>query len=222
MSRVDEIAKFLGCIGSNVCYLLRKGKIKGTRTSAKWEVTDEAVQEYLKMPTPVYPRKLRLHKGQLFGYWKVLTAKTVRSKSGGRLALCQCRCGTTRYVLVESLFSGRSRSCGCRRAENQNQGQLEGREKGRIIMNQIHEEGLAAKYLDKQVNRNSKTGHTGVCWREKEHKYYAYIMVDRKQISLGLHARLDDAIAARKAAEEQYFRSKQEKVDAIKQKAKKK
>ncbi|WP_292282121.1 hypothetical protein [Megasphaera sp.] len=72
-------------------------------------------------------------------------------------------------------------------------------------MNQIHQKGLAPKYLNKQVNKNSKTGHTGVCWREKEHKYYAYIMVDRKQISLGLHAKLDDAIAARKAAEEQYF-----------------
>ena len=190
MSRITEIARILGCTGSNVCYLLRNGSIKGPRTSAGWKVTDEAIQEYFKMPTPVYPRKLWLHKGQQFGYWPVLTAKTVRTRSGNRVALCQCICG-------------RSRSCGCRRAENQNQ--LKGRDKGQIIMNQIHQKGLAPKYLNKQVNKNSKTGHTGVCWREKEHKYYAYIMVDRKQISLGLHAKLDDAIAARKAAEEQYF-----------------
>lgn len=60
MTRVDEIAKVLGCTGSNVCYLLRKGRIKGTRTSSGWQVTDEAVQEYLKEPTPVHPRKLHL------------------------------------------------------------------------------------------------------------------------------------------------------------------
>lgn len=43
MSRVDEISKFLGCTGSNACYLLRRIKIKGTRTSAGWEVTDDVV-----------------------------------------------------------------------------------------------------------------------------------------------------------------------------------
>lgn len=47
-------------------------------------------------------------------------------------------------------------------------------------------------------------------------KYYAYIMVNRKQISLGLYTELDDAIVARKAAEEKYFRPRQERVDTIK------
>ena len=221
MSRVDEIAQALGCTESNVCYLLRKGRIKGTRTPSGWEVTDEAVQEYLKEPTPVYPRKLYLHKGQKFGYWQVLTAKTVRNKSGGRVALCRCICGKTRYVLVESLVSGHSKSCGCRRLEEMSQGQIKGQDKGQVLMKQIHREGLAPRYINKKINRNSTTGHTGVTWREREHKYYAYIMVDRKQISLGLHDKLVDAIAARKAAEEKYFRSKQEKVDAIKRDARK-
>ena len=221
MSRVDEIAQALGCTESNVCYLLRKGRIKGTRTPSCWEVTDEAVQEYLKEPTPVYPRKLYLHKGQKFGYWQVLTAKTVRNKSGGRVALCRCICGKTRYVLVESLVSGHSKSCGCRRLEEMSQGQIKGQDKGQVLMKQIHREGLAPRYINKKINRNSTTGHTGVTWREREHKYYAYIMVDRKQISLGLHDKLVDAIAARKAAEEKYFRSKQEKVDAIKRDARK-
>ena len=49
-------------------------------------------------------------------------------------------------------------------------------------------------------------------------KYYAYIMVDRMQIPLGHYEKLEDAIAARKAAEEKYFRPRQERVDAIKKK----
>lgn len=40
--------------------------------------------------------------------------------------------------------------------------------------------------------------------------------VNRKQIPLGYYDKLEDAIDARKVGEEKYFRSKQEKVDAIK------
>lgn len=45
--------------------------------------------------------------------------------------------------------------------------------------------------------------------------YYAYIMVNRKQIPLWYYDKLEDAIDARKVGEEQCFRSEQEKVDAI-------
>lgn len=219
MSRMSEVAKALGCTESDVCYLLRKGRIEGTCTSDGWVVTDDAIHEYLKSLTPVHPQKFQFYTGQQFGYWKILGPKIERNKNGGRVVLCQCCCGAIKYVLVESLVRGRSKSCGCRRAENQNQRQLEGRNQGQMIMKRIHQEGLAVRYMDKQVNRNSKTGYTGVCWRKKEHKYFAYIMVDRKRISLGLHTNLSDAVAARKAAEDQYFRSRQEKVDAIKQKS---
>lgn len=60
----------------------------------------------------------------------------------------------------------------------------------------------------------------GVCWRKNVKKYYAYIMVNRKQIPLGMYTKLEDAIAARKAGEEKYFKEKQEKVDAIKNRVK--
>lgn len=68
MSRINEIAKILGCTGSNVCYLLRRGKIKGTRTRAGWVVSDEALQKYLEKPKTIQrPIKLKLHKGQKSG-----------------------------------------------------------------------------------------------------------------------------------------------------------
>lgn len=58
-------------------------------------------------------------------------------------------------------------------------------------MRQIHRAKLAERYLDKRVNKNSRSGHTGVCWRENMQKYYAYIMVDRKQIQLGYYEKLE-------------------------------
>lgn len=216
MSRADEIGKQLGCTGTYVRVLLRSGRLKGTRTSAGWVVNDAAVQEYLHTPKNPHPVKNKLYKGQKFGYWTILDPEVGKSKKEQRAALVQCICGKTKKVAIIDLINGHSRSCGCRRAENLSQRQLEGKRKGQEIMGRIHQEGLAPRYLDKKVSRNSRSGHTGVCWRENMQKYYAYIMVNRKQIPLGYYDKLEDAINARKVGEEKYFRSKQEKVDAIK------
>lgn len=55
--------------------------------------------------------------------------------------------------------------------------------------------------MDGKVNKNSSTGVNGVTKRESG-KYFAYINFKRKQIGLGMYDKLDDAIAARKKAEE--------------------
>ena len=49
--------------------------------------------------------------GQTFGYWKVLDDYIYENNNGKWL--CECRCGTTRYVNTPNLLSGKSRSCGC-------------------------------------------------------------------------------------------------------------
>lgn len=100
MSRITEIARILGCTGSNVCYLLPKGRIKETRISAGWVVSDQAVQDYLagprRLPRPV---KNKLHKGQKFRYWTVLDPDTGKNKNDQRTALVQCICGKTKNLL---------------------------------------------------------------------------------------------------------------------------
>ena len=219
MPRVTEIARILGCTGSNVCYLLRRGRIKGTRTSAGWVVSDQAVQDYLagprRLPRPV---KNKIFKGQKFGYWTVLDPDAGKNKNGQRTALVQCICGKTKKLAMIDLLYGHSRSCGCRRTEHPTPEQQKGREKGQEILKQIQNAGFTGRYLDKCVNKNSRSGHTGVCWRKNMQKYYAYMMVDWMQIPVGHYEKLEDAIAARKAAEEKYFRPRQERVDAIKKK----
>lgn len=221
MSRVDEIAKILGCTHSNVCYLLRRGRIKGKRTSAGWVVSSDAVREYINTPkTRPYRVKHKLHKGQRFGYWTVLDPEAGKNRNQVRTALVECICGKRKYVSILDLVYGHSRSCGCRRAETYTKQQQEGRDIGHEIMDQIHQAGLAPRYVGRQINRNNRSGHTGVCWRKNVKKYYAYIMVNHKQIPLGMYTKLEDAIAARKAGEEKYFKEKQEKVDAIKNRVK--
>ena len=83
-------------------------------------------------------------------------------------------------------------------------------------MRSLHQEGLISKYIGRKPSRNSSTGHLGVCWRKREQIYQAHITVNNRCISLGRFKNLEDAIAARKAGEEKYFRDKQDRADEIK------
>ena len=53
-------------------------------------------------------------------------------------------------------------------------------------------------------NKTNSSGYTGVNWHTSKNKWRAYIMVDYKQVYLGLFKEKEDAIAARKAAEIKY------------------
>jgi hypothetical protein len=59
------------------------------------------------------------------------------------------------------------------------------------------------------LRRNNKSGHKGVLWFEYEnnntHKWKAYIMVNRKNISLGYYDDYNDAVKAREEAEIKYY-----------------
>lgn len=53
-----------------------------------------------------------------FGLWSVLSegqGSKIRGNGTARKALCRCDCGTERLVLISSLKSGVSSSCGCER-----------------------------------------------------------------------------------------------------------
>lgn len=53
--------------------------------------------------------------GNQYGRWMVLNKNYVEKYT--RYWLCQCECGTEKYVNSGSLVSGRTRSCGCYHAE---------------------------------------------------------------------------------------------------------
>ena len=59
--------------------------------------------------------------------------------------------------------------------------------------------------MNKSKQSNNTSGYPGVSWRKDRNKWRAFITVDRKQIALGLYENKEDAITARKAAEEKYF-----------------
>jgi hypothetical protein len=61
--------------------------------------------------------------------------------------------------------------------------------------------------INRRVFSNNKSGHPGVCWHSRDKEWSVYINVNGRRLSLGTFpsTQKDQAIAARKAAEEQYF-----------------
>ena len=59
--------------------------------------------------------------------------------------------------------------------------------------------------MNRSVQPNNTSGIPGVSWRKDRNKWRAFITINGKQKSLGLYENKEDAIAARKIAEEKYF-----------------
>ena len=56
-----------------------------------------------------------------------------------------------------------------------------------------------------KVSKNNTSGVTGVSFDKRSQKWFAYIWIDYKRISLGYYNNFVDAIKARKEAEDKYF-----------------
>ncbi len=200
----------------------RLGHIKGHKDKGRWVIDEpDPVAAYkAHLVESLSRRRSPVHAGDKFGYWTVI-ADPEYNHQHNRSVLCRCICGKIKKVNLVSLTSGRSTSCGCHRSDSQTPEQKAGKAQGHEFLQEIHRQHLAGKYLDKTANKNSSTGHIGVSRPKTAGKFRAYIMLDRKQIHLGSFDRLEDAIAARKAAEEKYFADRQAKVDTILQTVKK-
>ena len=59
--------------------------------------------------------------------------------------------------------------------------------------------------LNRAKLKNNTSGTTGVSWNKRKNKWESYIGVNGKRIKLGYFDSFDDAVAARKQAEEKYF-----------------
>jgi hypothetical protein len=150
----------------------------------------------------------KIHEGDKIFHWKII-------KRVGKYFICECDCSkkTRRKIAASSLLSGRTKSCGCRRADNQTAEQEKAKKIGMKIMERVHDAGISLSYGEKKVSKNSKTGITGVCMRKGQ--YRAYITLDRRQIHLGLYDTLEEAAEARKAGEEKYFSARKEMTTEI-------
>ncbi|WEG14176.1 HNH endonuclease [Pullulanibacillus sp. KACC 23026] len=137
--------------------------------------------------------------GQQFGDLTVLCLSDQKLNDGTSLWECWCTCGNKTYVAGYALRAGIYKSCGCKRAKKRDKG-------ARIHESLDRVDGTRKSALKAKLHKENKSGHKGVMWLESKKKWKAYIGFKGKQINLGYFADKEEAIKARKEAEEKYHK----------------
>lgn len=110
---------------------------------------------------------------------------------------CKCDCGNVVVVGKTRIVGGYTQSCGClnreRSAENLRSLTKDG---GRIFKNRLKSD---------KPQSNNTSGIKGVWFDKSRGLWAAEIKIRGKRYRLGRFAKLEDAAAARKQAEEKYF-----------------
>jgi len=139
--------------------------------------------------------------GQRFGKLEVIRLTDMR-KNGSSVWECKCDCGNMVLVQSGNLHNGTTKSCGCFSRE---QAAERGRNMDLSKQLGLVENTSVSIISSKKVRKDSQTGHRGVGYNKRAHKYYSYIGFKKKLYHLGYFSELEDAIKARKRAEEEIF-----------------
>ena len=126
--------------------------------------------------------------------WLRVVRKT-EQRNPGVVWECECRCGNTVFVSTRSLMSGNTTSCGCRNP---------------IVARNLAKKRAAAdaadhtrlSFLNDTIFSNNQSGTRGVSLRKPSGKWLASINFRRQRYYLGTYTKKEDAIRARRLAEE--------------------
>lgn len=129
--------------------------------------------------------------GQRFGKLTVLRpAENIGSRTAW---LCRCDCGQETVVRTFHLRCGHTRTCGCKNGIGE----------PRTALNLTYIDGTCVEMLAaKTLRRNNTSGVTGVEWRASKRLWRASIGFKGKRYYLGNYGSFEDAVKARKVAEE--------------------
>ncbi len=135
--------------------------------------------------------------GQRYGKLTVLRpAENIGSKTAW---WCRCDCGKETVVKTCRLRSGHTSSCGCLGRKN---------EPGAGLPGLTYIDGTCIEMLRaKTVRKNNTSGVPGVDWRASKRLWRATICFKGKRYYLGSYGRFEDAVKARKQAEENLYES---------------
>ena len=127
--------------------------------------------------------------GQRFGSLTVLRpAENIRDRTAW---VCRCDCGRETVVRTSCLRRGHTKSCGC----------TGGPQHARQGLTFV--DGTCVEVLkSKKVRKNNTSGVPGVTWICRDQLWRATIFFKGKSYYLGGYRNLEDAVKARKEAEE--------------------
>ena len=133
--------------------------------------------------------------GQRFG--KLTALRPAESIGGGTAWVCRCDCGRETVVRTDNLRYGRSKSCGCQRGINPLRA-------GTALADSTH----VKRTKTECVKKNNTSGVSGVEWLPLKKRWKATICFKGKRYFLGHYRIFEDAVAARKRAENARNRAK--------------
>ena len=154
--------------------------------------------------------------GQRFGRL-VVVSESAERRSSKVMWECKCDCGNVKNVRGKSLRSGNTKSCGCLSKEKSKDNDTTAANK--LTKKKFYKEGTAIHLIEQGLSKANKSGYKGVSWDKRSMKWRAQVMLKRKNYHLGLFDNKQDAINARKEAEEKYFKPILEKYSAIEEEA---
>lgn len=140
-------------------------------------------------------------------YGKLVVLGPDKARNG--YFICECECGNRKSIRGTSLTKseGNTVSCGC----NQRKVVSETGTKT-IRNNSARQVDMNMRYNTNfqviengNLPKNNTSGHKGIWWDKNRKMWQAYIGIHGKRIHLGRFYKIEDAIKARKAAEEEYY-----------------
>lgn len=137
--------------------------------------------------------------GKTFGKLTVLKRSDKKSRHRYTIWECQCECGNKTEVKGSSLMEGVSTSCGCNKKEH-------GKEMQKKLEKTYRKNGVLTSNLISKLSKDNTSGFKGVSYAKDRKKYRAYITIKKKQIKLGDFNTLEEAVEARRKAEEKYHK----------------
>lgn len=158
--------------------------------------------------------------GQRFGKLVVIGDEGYRRKNKrGMWLMCECDCGNSLNVRKDRLACGNTTSCGCVNKINQVKNiTYILTDVDRIKARKhtfVEDTSLVSIGKTKPMITNT-SGHTGVSYRKDRGKWVAIIEFQKEIHRLGNFINKEDAINARKAAEDKYFKPMLDKYKDIK------
>ena len=143
-------------------------------------------------------RKFKEMPNQRFG--RLILTSEVKRVNRRTHYLCKCDCGNEKWVYRISLIDGSIKSCGCLNTEVR-KATLKKR------MKLVDGTSLVSISESRKINKNNTSGVKGVSWSKSKQKWVAQIMFKGKTIGLGRFDDFNEAVEARKKAEDVYFKT---------------
>ena len=131
--------------------------------------------------------------GRRFG--NLTAVRRAENRNGRTCWVCRCACGAEKTVTAHDLKSGRVKSCGCLKSENQKR-----------ISGQLHRiDGTCVELLrERKPRKDNKGGFRGV-YLMKDQRYRVDIGFKKKRFYVGMFDTFEEAVQARLDAEKMIY-----------------